>query len=90
MRLPSIVALVLLLSAGSSLGQAAKAPPKKPAAKPSAPLSAESKKCVSCHERSTPGIVAQWRGSRHAREGVGCFECHSASEKEPGSFAHEG
>lgn len=89
MRLPSIVALVLLLTASPSWGQAAKAQ-KKPASKPAPPLSAESKKCVDCHAKNTPGIVAQWRGSRHAREGVGCFECHSASEKEPGAFAHEG
>jgi len=34
--------------------------------------------------------VAQWRGSRHARQGVGCWECHNASPKEPGAFAHEG
>src|SRR5215471_17169620 len=64
---------------------------KATASQPPAPvISPESQKCIECHKRSTPGIVAQWRGSRHAREGVGCFECHSASEKEPGAFVHEG
>jgi len=53
-------------------------------------LSSESQRCVNCHRERSPGIVAQWQGSRHAREGVGCFECHSASEKEPGAFHHEG
>jgi hypothetical protein len=67
-----------------------------PAAKPAAPskppgaLSAESRACVNCHEKKTPGIVAQWRGSRHALEGVGCWECHNAGAQEPGAFSHEG
>src|SRR5262249_42742376 len=69
-------------------GQAA---PKGPVlTKPAVALSSESQRCVNCHRERSPGIVAQWHGSRHAREGVGCFECHSASEKEPGAFHHEG
>jgi hypothetical protein len=90
MRLSSTVALGLsfVLIASLAPGQApksTKAPPPQ-----TAPLSAESQRCVNCHRERSPGIVAQWQGSRHAREGVGCFECHSASEKEPGAFAHEG
>jgi hypothetical protein len=34
--------------------------------------------------------VAQWRSSKHAREGVGCLECHSATAAEPGAFEHQG
>src|SRR5262249_26464830 len=84
----SIVVLSLLIAAPAG----AQSAPQKPAAtqKPAVTASPESQKCIDCHKRTTPGIVAQWRGSRHAREGVGCFECHSASEKEPGAFAHEG
>jgi hydroxylamine dehydrogenase len=52
--------------------------------------SAESRRCVTCHENKTPGIVAQWRGSKHAAQGIGCFECHGAGQKDPGAFVHEG
>ena len=53
-----------------------------------ADLSAESRPCVACHESKTPGIVAQWRASKHAVQGVGCFECHNADAKDPGAFPH--
>lgn len=32
--------------------------------------------CLPCHEKLTPGIVADWRTSRHAAEEVGCAFCH--------------
>ena len=82
--------LVAMLGAGSLVYGQAAATKKTSSAKSQATLSAESRACVACHEKKTPGIVAQWRGSRHAREGVGCFECHSAGAKEPGAFSHEG
>jgi hydroxylamine dehydrogenase len=84
-----VVAMLLLLSAPSGRGETARGK-AGPRAKPTAALSAESKKCVACHVQKTPGIVAQWRGSRHSVEGVGCWECHSAGLKEPGAFEHEG
>ena len=59
-------------------------------ARPAADLSAESRPCVACHESKTPGIVAQWRASKHAAQAVGCFECHNADAKDPGAFPHEG
>jgi len=34
---------------------------------PSDALSDETQQCVACHEQYTPGIVADWRASRHAR-----------------------
>ena len=91
------VAVVSLLLAAPARGQTTE--PKAPAAKKSTPapkkgavISAESQKCIRCHAQKTPGIVAQWKGSRHAGAGVGCFECHySLSEKEElGTFTHEG
>ena len=92
MRLAYLTALSLLLIAAHAQGQTTPARKKqqaKPAAKAAA-LSAESKKCVSCHAQKSPGIVGQWRGSAHAHEGVGCFECHGAAASEPGAFVHEG
>jgi hypothetical protein len=32
--------------------------------------------CVDCHDEISPGIVADWRTSAHAREDVSCDACH--------------
>ncbi len=41
--------------------------------------------CLQCHEGMTPGIVADWRASRHAaprdRPPVGCPDCHGADHQ---------
>ncbi|HED65354.1 MAG TPA: cytochrome C [Planctomycetes bacterium] len=34
--------------------------------------------CVDCHARITPGIVEDWKVSRHATEKVSCHDCHGA------------
>jgi hypothetical protein len=61
-----------LLIATTAAAQAPAAKKKPPAPqKPAVAASPESQKCIDCHQRTSPGIVAQWRGSRHAREGVG-------------------
>ncbi len=39
-------------------------------------VSAEGKKCIECHAQNQPGIVADWRESRHAHAGVSCIDCH--------------
>lgn len=49
-----------------------------------------SRKCVECHEKSTPGIIDHWKGSTHAVKGIGCVECHTAKDGEPDAFAHYG
>ncbi len=36
-------------------------------AEATAPLSNATKRCISCHKIVTPGIVAQWQNSRHAK-----------------------
>ncbi|HEY0782841.1 MAG TPA: multiheme c-type cytochrome, partial [Thermoanaerobaculia bacterium] len=51
---------------------------------------ASSHTCVDCHSQGTPGIVAQWKGSPHARVGVGCVDCHQADGKRADSFVHYG
>ena len=51
---------------------------------------ASSAACVRCHGQTTPAIIAHWEGSRHARSGVGCFECHEAKEGDVDAFAHYG
>ena len=82
----------LVLGGTLALLGACAAAPRTAAAGPGGAVTplAESRKCIDCHQQKTPGIVAQWRASRHYAQGVGCFECHGADAKEPGAFAHEG
>ncbi|MBL6990807.1 MAG: cytochrome c3 family protein [Bacteriovoracaceae bacterium] len=34
------------------------------------------KKCIECHATKHPGIVSDWKNSRHAHAGVTCLDCH--------------
>jgi len=51
---------------------------------------ASSLECVNCHAQANPGIVDHWRGSEHSVKGVGCVECHTASDDEPDAYQHYG
>lgn len=44
----------------------------------------EGELCVQCHEGITPGIVADWRASRHARSDnpVYCSGCHGSDHRQ--------
>ncbi|MFQ6007345.1 MAG: multiheme c-type cytochrome [Candidatus Zixiibacteriota bacterium] len=53
-------------------------------------LSDESASCVECHEEQMPGLVKEWRYSRHYAADVGCFECHAAQIGDPDAFEHNG
>ena len=48
----------------------------------------ESAVCVVCHENTTPGVVGQWRNSKHSENEVGCLDCHGASASEPDALEH--
>lgn len=37
--------------------------------------------CLDCHLKSTPGIVADWRISKHAANGVACDACHGDAHR---------
>lgn len=37
--------------------------------------------CVECHLKTTPGIVADWKASRHSQDGIGCESCHGSAHK---------
>jgi len=39
-------------------------------------LAGEADSCISCHEKVSPGQVADWRTSKHAGEDVTCVDCH--------------
>jgi len=37
--------------------------------------------CISCHEKVSPGQVADWRTSKHAAEDIGCADCHGSKHQ---------
>ncbi len=37
--------------------------------------------CIQCHQKITPGIVADWKASKHSQQGVDCVECHGGQHK---------
>ncbi len=47
-------------------------------------------KCVSCHEKESPGIVNDWKSSQHARGRVTCYDCHKAEKTDIDVQQHEG
>lgn len=51
---------------------------------------AEENDCISCHGKSTPGIVAQWKDSKHFGAGVVCLDCHQVDIKDADAFEHHG
>ncbi|GAB4305097.1 MAG: hypothetical protein Kow0090_20740 [Myxococcota bacterium] len=46
--------------------------------------------CIKCHSQNDPGIVGQWRESKHAENGITCLDCHKADAKDPDGFQHHG
>lgn len=53
-------------------------------------VSPQSAACIACHKKESPVIYEQWGGSKHFRANVGCFECHTANEKDPDAYEHYG
>jgi len=47
-------------------------------------------KCVACHANATPGILEQWKASKHFGAEVGCYDCHRAEEADADGVAHHG
>lgn len=46
-------------------------------------------KCVQCHAEKTPGIVNDWRKSRHSHAGVSCIDCHKVPADSPMAIKKE-
>ena len=53
-------------------------------------LATSSDACVTCHRKSSPGIVEQYGHSTMAAAGVRCRDCHEVEKDHPGAVAHEG
>ena len=52
-------------------------------------LTEQGQKCVSCHADHTPGVVADWKGSRHSHVGVSCVDCHQVDADNPTAVSHD-
>ncbi|PID76920.1 MAG: beta-ketoacyl-ACP synthase [Deltaproteobacteria bacterium] len=46
-------------------------------------LSEVGQACVECHAENHPGIVADWKQSRHGHVGVSCVDCHVVDQGSP-------
>jgi hydroxylamine dehydrogenase len=53
-----------------------------------AELSSQSRECIDCHRKESPGLYQQWGSSKHYRGNVGCYECHVADSDDPDAFRH--
>jgi hypothetical protein len=53
-------------------------------------LAADGEDCVSCHATRSPGIVEQWKASKHFEMDVSCIDCHGAAGTDADAFAHYG
>jgi len=45
--------------------------------------------CVDCHKTENPGIINDWKDSRHAHAGVTCIDCHEVDSSSPMATQHE-
>ena len=77
----TIAAGLLMLSVSGLTYASVKEAPKE--------MSAETKECVSCHQKNNPGIVQQWGRSKHYGANVGCYECHQADEGDIDAYIHD-
>ena len=52
-------------------------------------LTETGKNCITCHRDISPGIVGDWKDSRHGHVGVSCIDCHAVPEGSPTAILHE-
>lgn len=85
-----LVGVIVVLGLGLLIGVAANALSPQGEAQRVDALAASTNECVTCHRRTTPGIVEQYGHSTMAAASVACEDCHEVDEGYPGSVAHEG
>jgi len=52
-------------------------------------LTDQGRNCITCHRDMNPGIVNDWKNSRHGHVGVSCIDCHAAAKDSPMAIRHE-
>ncbi len=50
----------------------------------------EAAKCIECHSKKSPGIVAQWKDGRMSHAGISCYDCHVVEKSSPMASQCEG
>ena len=83
------IAVVLLTVIGSVMGLAPVVSGQSTQSLPPK-LTEASAACIECHAEAMPGLVMEWRQSRHFAAKVGCFECHAAAASDPDAMEHNG
>ncbi len=53
-------------------------------------LTEKGAECIACHKDKNPGIIADWKDSRHAHVGVSCIDCHGKEKDSPMAYQCEG
>lgn len=46
------------------------------------------KQCVECHKNFQPGVIHDWKTSRHGHVGVSCIDCHQVPADAPNATQH--
>ena len=57
---------------------------------PVSSIGGDEEECVTCHATETPGIVGQWKSSKHSEADISCTDCHSAGKNDVDAFEHYG
>ena len=52
-------------------------------------LTEDGRNCITCHRDVDPGVVADWKNSRHGHVGVSCIDCHAVPSDSPTAIDHE-
>jgi hydroxylamine dehydrogenase len=79
-----------LLLMGSLVILAQSADSSGPAEEENITVSDDSAACVNCHSNVSSGIVMEWKHSQHAKNGIGCYDCHSADKGDIDGWTHQG
>ena len=91
LRLLVIGLVVTIITLGLALiMQAIAQPATSTPAQPVDALVNSQDACVTCHRRTSPGIVQQFGHSTMAAAEVTCRDCHEVKSDYPGSVLHEG
>ncbi|MFC1782584.1 multiheme c-type cytochrome [Planctomycetota bacterium] len=53
-------------------------------------ITKDNEACIECHKVDSPALVMEWEYSRHAKQGIGCYDCHKAEKGEIDAWEHEG
>lgn len=48
----------------------------------------QASECITCHSEKQPGVVNDWRKSRHGHVGVSCLDCHQVEKDSPMAAQH--